>query len=101
MSRKGAMQRNKKQEHIIEKYKVRRQELKEQIYNKDISINQRMELYWKLQKLPRYSSATRLRNRCSITGRPRGYISEFGISRITFRKLARDGMLAGVRRASW
>ena len=57
--------------------------------------------YVALQKLPRNSSATRLRNRCSISGRPRGYIRQFGISRITFREMASQGLIPGVKIASW
>lgn len=57
--------------------------------------------YLALQKLPRNSSATRLRNRCSISGRPRGYIRQFGISRITFREMASQGLIPGVKKASW
>lgn len=54
-----------------------------------------------LQKLPRNSSPIRARNRCKLTGRPRGYIRQFGISRITFREMALDGMIPGVTKASW
>lgn len=54
-----------------------------------------------LQKLPRNSSKIRLRNRCKLTGRPRGYIRQFGISRITFREMATDGKIPGVTKASW
>ena len=54
-----------------------------------------------LQKLPRNSSKIRLRNRCTLTGRPRGYIRQFGLSRITFREMATDGKIPGVTKASW
>lgn len=54
-----------------------------------------------LQKLPRNSSATRIHNRCSVTGRPKGYIRQFGISRITFREMASQGLIPGVKKASW
>ncbi len=54
-----------------------------------------------LQKLPRNSNPIRLRNRCSLTGRPRGYMRQFGISRITFREMASKGMIPGVKKASW
>ncbi|MEX1189996.1 MAG: 30S ribosomal protein S14 [Bacteroidia bacterium] len=54
-----------------------------------------------LQKLPRNSSKIRLRNRCKLTGRPRGYIRQFGLSRITFREMASDGKIPGVTKASW
>ena len=54
-----------------------------------------------LQKLPRNSSKLRLRNRCKLTGRPRGFIRQFGISRITFREMANDGKIPGITKASW
>ena len=57
--------------------------------------------YVGLQKLPRNSSATRIQNRCSVTGRPKGYIRQFGISRITFREMASQGLIPGVKKASW
>ena len=57
--------------------------------------------YVGLQKLPRNSSATRIHNRCSVTARPKGYIRQFGISRITFREMASQGLIPGVKKASW
>lgn len=57
--------------------------------------------YVGLQKLPRNSSAVRLHNRCSLTGRPKGYMRQFGISRITFREMAAAGLIPGVKKASW
>lgn len=57
--------------------------------------------YVGLQKLPRNSCATRIHNRCSVTGRPKGYIRQFGISRITFREMASQGLIPGVKKASW
>ena len=55
----------------------------------------------KIAKLPRNSSAVRIRNRCSLSGRPRGYIGKFGVSRITFRELALSGKIPGVIKSSW
>lgn len=74
---------------MVEKYALLRQELKEK---RD---------YEALQKLPRDSSPTRLKNRCRVTGRPRGYLRQFGMSRITFRELAYKGQVPGVKKASW
>lgn len=54
-----------------------------------------------LQKLPRNSNKNRLRNRCQLTGRPRGYIRQFGLSRITFREMALDGKIPGITKSSW
>lgn len=89
MARKGLIERNKKREKLIAKYAKMRLELKEQGD-------------WEaLQKLPRNSSATRMRNRCALSGRPRGFIRRFGISRIEFRKLALNGEIPGVKKISW
>lgn len=74
---------------MVEKYALLRQELKEK------------GDYEALQKLPRDSSPTRLKNRCRVTGRPRGYLRQFGMSRITFRELAYKGQVPGVKKASW
>jgi small subunit ribosomal protein S14 len=57
--------------------------------------------YEGLDKLPKNSSAVRLHNRCKITGRPKGYMRRFGISRVTFREMANDGKIPGIRKASW
>jgi len=57
--------------------------------------------YIGLSRLPRNSNPIRLRNRCKITGRPRGYMRQFGLSRITFREMASKGLIPGVRKASW
>ncbi len=74
---------------MVKKYAEKRKKLKE-------------EGKWEeLQKLPRNSSPTRVNNRCSLTGRCRGYIRKYGISRIKFRELALDGKIPGVRKASW
>ncbi|MDX1637399.1 MAG: 30S ribosomal protein S14 [Balneolaceae bacterium] len=89
MAKKAWIARNKKRKEMYEKYKDKREKLKE-------------EGKWEeLQKLPRNSSPTRQNNRCSLTGRSRGFIRKYGISRIKFRELALDGKIPGVRKASW
>lgn len=89
MAKKSWIARNAKKQRVIEKYAEKRKALKE------------AGDYDGLQKLPRNASPTRLKNRCSITGRAKGYIGRYGISRIKFRELALDGKLPGVRKASW
>ena len=69
--------------------------------NKQRSDADREAAYRALRKLPRDSSATRVRNRCSVTGRPRGYVGHFGLSRNMFRDMALNGLIPGVRKASW
>ena len=89
MAKKSVIARNKKRERLVRKYAAKRARLK-------------AEGKWEeIQKLPRNASPVRLRNRCSITGRGRGYLRAFGLSRIKFRELANEGKIPGIRKASW
>lgn len=81
--------RERKRQKLVAKYAALRKELKEK------------GDYIGLQKLPRNANPTRLHNRCNVTGRPRGYMRKFGLSRIAFRELALDGKIPGVVKASW
>ena len=89
MARKSVIARQKKRERMVAKYAEKRRQLKE------------AEEWTELQKLPRNASPVRLRNRCMLTGRSRGYIRRFGLSRIKFRELALEGRIPGVKKASW
>ena len=89
MAKKSWMARQKKRERLVAKYAAKRRDLKAQ------------GDYEALQKLPRNASPVRLRNRCAISGRSRGYIRVFGVSRIVFRDMAREGKIPGIRKASW
>lgn len=89
MAKESMKAREVKRLKLVEKYEKKRAELKE----KGDNIG--------LQKLPKNSSKIRLHNRCSQTGRPKGYMRQFGISRITFREMASSGLIPGVRKASW
>lgn len=89
MAKKSKVARHDKQQILVEKFADRRQELKE---NGDFQA---------LAALPKDSSPTRLKNRCGVTGRPRGYMRKFGMSRIIFRELAHKGQIPGVKKASW
>ena len=89
MSRKSIIARQKKREKLVAKFAEKRQALKD------------AGEWQKLALLPRDSSPVRLKNRCKLTGRPKGYIRKFGISRIKFRELALAGRIPGVRKASW
>lgn len=94
------MHRDLKRRRLYEQYKDRRAELKRELLAAaDFGEKQRIQI--QLQKLPRNSSPTRLKNRCDVTGRPRGYLRKFGLSRITFREMASLGLLPGVRKSSW
>ncbi|RZK49625.1 30S ribosomal protein S14 [Pedobacter polaris] len=89
MAKEGVKAREIKRQKLVAKYADKRAELKA------------AGDYEGLDKLPKNSSAVRLHNRCKLTGRPRGYMRTFGISRVTFREMALDGKIPGVRKASW
>ena len=101
MASKCKVAKNARQEHLIQQYAERRAELKAIWLDQSRSPEEREHAVRQLRKLPRDSSKTRLRNRCNVTGRPRGYYRKFGISRIALRDLARRGELPGVIKASW
>ncbi|MCB9234269.1 MAG: 30S ribosomal protein S14 [Bacteroidia bacterium] len=89
MSRTSVIARQRKREKMVAQYAERRAALKEACDYRALAL------------LPRDSSPVRLKNRCALTGRPKGYIRKFGISRIKFRELALAGRIPGVRKASW
>ena len=84
----------------IKAREVRRQKMVDRFAEKRAKLKAEGD-YQELSRLPRNSSPVRLHNRCNLTGRPRGYIRQFGISRIVFRELASKGLIPGVRKASW
>ena len=89
MAKESMKARERKRERLVEQYAERRAALK-------------AEGDWEgLQKLPKNSSKVRLHNRCKLTGRPRGYMRNFGISRVTFREMATQGLIPGGKKASW
>lgn len=100
MAKKSMIEREKKRRHLVEKYADKRAELKEQ-FRTASSQMEKLEINRKIQQLPRSSARTRLRNRCMITGRPRGYYRDFGLSRNVFREWAHEGLLPGVVKSSW
>lgn len=101
MAKKSSIAKNLKRARLVEKYAEKRASLKAIIANPETSDEEFYKAQVALDKLPRNSSKIRLRNRCSITGRPRAYIGKFGLSRITFRELASNGKIPGVTKASW
>jgi small subunit ribosomal protein S14 len=101
MAKKSMVQSNERKKKLIVKYQAVRNELKEKIYDKTISMEERMMYIMKLSSTPRNSSKTRYRNRCTLTGRPRGFDRKTGFSRIAFRKFASMGLIPGVKKASW
>jgi small subunit ribosomal protein S14 len=101
MAKTSKTVKNEERKQIVARYAERRAALKAAIANPAATDAERQEAYAKLRKLPRDSSKTRIRNRCSMTGRPRAYLRQFGLSRITFREMALQGLIPGVRKASW
>lgn len=89
MARESVKARQRKRQKMVAQYAQKRKELKE------------AGDYAALDLLPRNASPVRLRNRCQLTGRPRGYMRHFGLSRVTFREMALDGKIPGVKKASW
>jgi small subunit ribosomal protein S14 len=89
MARKSVIAREIKRERLVAKYADLRKRLKE------------AGDYEALDKLPKNSSKVRLHNRCKLTGRPKGYMRRFGINRVTFRKMANEGLIPGITKASW
>ncbi len=101
MAKKSSIERNLKRQKLVEKYAAKRAELKKVISSPESTDEEFFAASKAMAKLPRNSSKVRVRNRCSITGRPRAFIRKFGVSRITFRELANDGKLPGITKASW
>lgn len=100
MAKKNMIQREKKRRVLVDKYSQKRKEIKIAIKNAD-NILKKVTLQQQLQKLPRNSATCRLRNRCWLTGRSRGYYRNFGLSRHVLREMAREGFLPGTTKASW
>lgn len=84
-----------------ERYRARRKELRDILKSQTATPEEKMEARLRMDRLPRRSMGTRVVNRCRVTGRPRGYLRKFQMSRIAFRELANKGMIPGVTKASW
>ncbi len=101
MAKKSMVAKNKRRGELVERYRERRAELVEVIKDPEATLEAKRQAYAAIAKMPRDASATRYRNRCGITGRPRGYLRQFGMSRIALRELAHRGELPGVMKSSW
>jgi small subunit ribosomal protein S14 len=101
MAKLAVTLRNEKRKKTVEKFKARRTQLLEIIYDSRASDEAKEEARTKLQKLPRDASPVRIRNRCALTGRPRGVYRKFGLGRNKLRDLALKGEVPGVIKASW
>lgn len=101
MAKISKIVKNEKRIKMVAKYATKREALKKIINNPDSTPEQVDGAMLKLQKLPRDASPVRVKNRCSQTGRPRGYLRKFGISRVALRELALQGQIPGVVKSSW
>ncbi|HQW51239.1 MAG TPA: 30S ribosomal protein S14 [Tepidiformaceae bacterium] len=101
MASKGIVNRDNRRRELNAKYAARRAELKRELKQSWNDPQKVAAIYAELHKLPLNSSPTRIHNRCLVTGRPKGYIRRFGLSRITMREYAHRGLLPGVTKSSW
>jgi small subunit ribosomal protein S14 len=101
MAKTSMVNRETKRAKLVKKYAARREALKRTISSQDAGYEEKMEAATKLQKLPRDSSPSRKRNRCALTGRPRGVYSKFGLGRNKLREATMRGDVPGLRKASW
>ena len=101
MAKESMKAREVKRAKLVAKYAEKRAALKKIINNPETEPADAFEAAQKLQLLPKNSNPIRLHNRCKLTGRPKGYIRQFGLSRIQFREMASNGLIPGVKKASW
>jgi small subunit ribosomal protein S14 len=101
MAKKSAIEKNKKRQQLVKKYAAKRASLRELIHNQELPIEERIQAQLKLNALPRDSSPSRVRNRCEVSGRPRGYYRKLKMSRIALRDFASNGQVPGMVKSSW
>jgi small subunit ribosomal protein S14 len=101
MAKTSMIEREKKRAELVKKYAAKRAALKAVADNAELSMEERFKARLKLAKLPRNSSATRLHNRCQVTGRPKAYYRKLKMSRIALRDLASVGQIPGMVKSSW
>lgn len=101
MAKVGTVETNERRKALVDKYAAKRAELKATVQDKSLPPEERFAATLELAELPRNSSKTRVRNRCRVTGRPRGYYRKFQMSRIALRDLASNAMIPGVTKSSW
>lgn len=101
MAKSSAVERNRKRQRLAQRYAAKRAALKAIARNKELPVEERFAAQLKLAELPRNSAPSRIRNRCEITGRPRGFYRKLRMSRIALRELASQGMIPGMVKSSW
>lgn len=101
MAKKSAIEKNEKRKRMAKRYAAKRAALLEVANDRDRPMEERFQARLRLAALPRNSAKVRIRNRCGVTGRPRGYHRKFNMSRVSLRELASDGLIPGVVKSSW
>lgn len=101
MAKKGSTETNKRRAKLVAQKAAKRDRLKEMAEDRSLPPEERFAARLKLAEMPRNSSATRVRNRCEISGRPRGYYRRFKISRVALRELGSQGLIPGLVKSSW
>lgn len=101
MAKKSSIEKNERRKKMVVQYAAKRKALKAVMRNPKSTDEEKRAAQVGLQKLPRNSTPQRVRHRCSMTGRSRGNLREFGLSRMAFREMALMGLIPGVRKASW
>lgn len=101
MAKKSSVEKNNRRKELVKLKWDKRQELKRKSIDPNLTEDDRIQARIALNKMPRDSSKIRVRNRCELTGRPRGFLRKFKLSRLTFREMALMGMIPGVTKSSW
>ena len=101
MAKKGSIEINNKRKRLVQKYASKRTRLLAVARDRNLSMEERFEAQLKLAQLPRNSAKVRVRNRCEISGRPRGFYRKLRMSRIALRELSNKGMIPGMTKSSW
>ena len=101
MAKASSVARQKKRQRLVDQNRAKRDQLKKVIWDMASNDEERMTAVEALNKLPKNSSRVRLRNRCQLTGRSRGFLRQFKLSRLCFREMASQGLIPGVVKASW
>jgi small subunit ribosomal protein S14 len=101
MAKKSSIEKNKHRAKLVKQYTAKRKRLKAKASDENLTMEERFEARLKLAELPRNSAASRIRNRCEVTGRPRGFIGKMKMSRIAVRELGSRGLIPGLVKSSW
>ena len=101
MAKKSAIEKNNRRMRMVKKYAAKRAQLRVVARDRSLPPEERFQAYLKLAKLPRNGAPSRVRNRCELTGRPRGYYRKFRLSRIAVRELGSVGQIPGMVKSSW